>query len=270
MQPALFLTRPPPPRLLPWVEAVWFVRGELPLRRERILPGGRPQLLVNVAEDELRTWTGPALDRLRTTGGACLAGTQPEAFAIDTAEQRAIVGVSFRPCGLAPFAPPEALTGTHVDLRELVPVDGERLRERLVPLRDRPGALLDATVRLLERWAAPIAPDLAIALALARLDAGDPVAAVADGLGFTARHLHRRFTARVGVPPKRYARLARFRRVLAAAAAAGDRVDWGLLAHRHRYADQAHLAHDFRELAGIPPSAFRPVSRDSFGHALLA
>ena len=69
------------------------------------------------------------------------------------------------------------------------------------------------------------------------------------------RTLQRRFTAEVGVGPKAYQRVVRFRRAFALVSAASE---GGLAAAAHRagYYDQAHLNRDFRRFAGAPPRAF--------------
>jgi Helix-turn-helix domain len=74
------------------------------------------------------------------------------------------------------------------------------------------------------------------------------------------RHLAARFERDVGVSPKQAARLIRFeaaRRRLGA-------VPLARLAAEHGYADQAHLAREFRALAGTPPTAF-PILQDDAG-----
>ncbi len=93
-----------------------------------------------------------------------------------------------------------------------------------------------------------------------------PVAALAAETGWSARHLGARFRAETGLSPKAAARVFRFdeaRRRLAraattpagvGAAGAGARVRLADLAAECGYYDQAHLAADFRALAGCAPS----------------
>jgi AraC-like DNA-binding protein len=84
------------------------------------------------------------------------------------------------------------------------------------------------------------------------------VAALAAETGWSARHLGEQFRAETGLTPKAGARVVRFdraRRRLLARSAAGDRVVLAAFAAECGYYDQAHLARDFRALAGCPPSA---------------
>ncbi len=90
------------------------------------------------------------------------------------------------------------------------------------------------------------------------------IADLAAETGWSNRHLTSRFRAEVGLSPKAAARVIRFdraRRLLtaqASAAAAAEpaaaRYRLADLAATCGYFDQAHLARDFRALAGCPPS----------------
>ena len=84
---------------------------------------------------------------------------------------------------------------------------------------------------------------------VAALAAGRSVAATADALGLSPRQLHRRSLTAFGYGPKTLAGVLRLRRALALA---GDGMPFAQVAAQAGYADQAHLARDVRELAGMP------------------
>jgi transcriptional regulator GlxA family with amidase domain len=77
-----------------------------------------------------------------------------------------------------------------------------------------------------------------------------------DGLAHAAsvspRRLRELFLREVGVPPKRLARILRFRQALEALATAPS-LDLTQLALACGYYDQAHLYRDFRDLAAMTP-----------------
>jgi transcriptional regulator GlxA family with amidase domain len=84
------------------------------------------------------------------------------------------------------------------------------------------------------------------------------VSALAEGTGWSGRHLASRFRAEIGLTPKAAARVIRFDRarkllVQRLAAGGGDHFLADLAADCG-YFDQAHLAREFRALAGCPPS----------------
>ena len=82
------------------------------------------------------------------------------------------------------------------------------------------------------------------------------VSALAAGTGWSGRHLTSRFRAEIGLTPKAAARVIRFSRArqLLVANLADTQYRLADLAVTCGYFDQAHLAREFRALAGCPPS----------------
>jgi AraC-like DNA-binding protein len=77
------------------------------------------------------------------------------------------------------------------------------------------------------------------------------VRALAVELGWSPRRLIERFRDDIGLPPKAAARVIRFDRAVAALRTGQPRI--AEVAAACGYADQAHLARDFRALGGITP-----------------
>lgn len=185
------------------------------------------------------------------------------------------------------------LAGAHTPLDALWGDEAERLRARLGDEQSLERRLELVEAALLARLARARAVHPAVAAALARLgDASHGVGLHGShgesrrvGLGFddgsrgarddsvrsdairaddTIRGLvaesgysHRRFvtlfTDAVGLSPKRYARVVRFGRALAALPSARS---CARLAQEMGYADQAHFNREFREMTGMTPSAY--------------
>jgi AraC-like DNA-binding protein len=83
------------------------------------------------------------------------------------------------------------------------------------------------------------------------------VSELAAGTGWSERHLTGRFRAEIGLAPKAAARVIRFdraRKLLVRKLTAGGDYLLADLAADGGYFDQAHLAREFRALAGCPPS----------------
>jgi len=78
------------------------------------------------------------------------------------------------------------------------------------------------------------------------------VAALASQVGLSERQLRRGFADVVGMTPKRFLRVVRFRRALQVARRARS-ADWAAIAESEGYFDQAHLIAEFRELSGTTP-----------------
>ena len=74
-------------------------------------------------------------------------------------------------------------------------------------------------------------------------------------LGISRKHLGSLFRAHVGLTPKAYARVFRFRRAVDFARR-GRRLDWARVAMACGYYDQAHFNREFREFSGMSPGEF--------------
>ncbi|MDB4930429.1 MAG: transcriptional regulator, Fis family protein, partial [Myxococcaceae bacterium] len=143
-----------------------------------------------------------------------------------------------------------------------------RLRDRLAAARDPidaaailAGALAERVATMDGRRAHP-----RLVLAAAERLAGASVNAVAADLGVSERHLRRVFREAVGMGPKAFARLARFRRALRAAREGGP-ANWAGIAAATGYYDQAHLIEEFRAIAGVTPRALLGELASSRPHA---
>ena len=97
--------------------------------------------------------------------------------------------------------------------------------------------------------------DPLVVAACGALSAGVPVGKVAAELGVLPRTLRRRFTAQVGLGPKRFAQVQRLQRVVRDLDGWAS-VDWAGVAARHGYADQPHLVEEFRQLVGVTPTGY--------------
>lgn len=262
------VTHPVPPALRPFVGSIAYYENAFAHTRERVLPTGRAQLLVNLHDDRMTVHRDDGTEV--RIGGIGLSGTWPARTVIDPADQTAVICVAFRPGGAYPFfaASQSAVAGQLVGLDELWGPGGATLRGRLLDAPTPAERLRLVERALVERAAGMLCPDAATAYAVAALGRGTPVAAVADRLGRTPRGFIRTFTERVGLPPKRFARIRRFQRLLASIP--HDRpADWASLAGACGYYDQSHLIREFRALAGMTPGEYRPRNPQERNHVPL-
>jgi len=112
---------------------------------------------------------------------------------------------------------------------------------------------------LAARIAAAPAVDPGVAWSLGVLAGSGGRAAIgglAGELGWSHRRLIARFRDAVGMPPKRVARILRFERLIALIGA-DPALGWARAAAECGFADQAHLAREVRDLAGVTPTALR-------------
>ncbi|MFE7270281.1 helix-turn-helix domain-containing protein [Streptomyces sp. NPDC057623] len=188
------------------------------------------------------------MDLLWNDGRLLVAGPDTRAY-VASGDTSAWAGVRFYP-GTAPGylgVPAHELRDLRVDLVDLWPAaEVRRLRGRIEAAADPVTALEEVA---LERAAGARAPDPVLRQVVAALAAGRPVAGTADELGLGARKLHRRCLTAFGYGPKTLARILRLQRALALARGGTAFAD---TAAQAGYADQAHLARDVKELAGMP------------------
>lgn len=169
--------------------------------------------------------------------------------------------VRFRPQGATCLGlPAHLLRGKSLSLDELWEAPG---RDRAANLMDE---MLSSShparrVAVLEDFLAelPFRRDMRLEQALKLLaqpttsEVGGQVALAARELRLSSRQLERLFLERVGVSPKRYARLRRFER---AVRLAREERPLGEVAFASGYSDQAHFIREFRSLTGEAPRSF--------------
>ncbi|WP_266167880.1 helix-turn-helix domain-containing protein [Dyella subtropica] len=250
----------PAPPLDALVERLW--DWDMPAaghHYERVLPTPGASLIINLHENETRVYSDDTARRCVRAPAAIIGGPCLRSQIIDTAEQVRVMGVVFRPGGA------HALTGEDhgvlaehdIGLEDLFGGAARQLRERLLHTPDPTQRLA-----VLEHWlrARIHTPSLdpAVRHALSFLHRQPQVARIAAlvrDTGLSEYRFGRLFRRQVGMGPKRYARLMRFRAVVDEAHSLAS-VDWSQVAADNGYSDQAHLVHEFRDFAGMTPSAF--------------
>jgi len=212
------------------------------------------------------------VDILWQDGGqpAFAVGMMSTAIHVTSAGPVRTVAVRFKPGAAGAFlaTPLHALTDQRADIDLLW---GRSAADRLADalwsreLGDRERLALIET-HLLERLreSAPQAGGGAlISRAVSLIDTssgGVRIDDLAAQLGVSRQHLAAQFRTRVGLSPKLYARICRFRRATAALKAS-PAPDWARLALDCGYFDQSHLIHDFQQFAGSAPERFLTAAR---------
>ncbi|MGV9677707.1 helix-turn-helix domain-containing protein [Nocardia sp. NPDC003482] len=150
--------------------------------------------------------------------------------------------------------PVAALGAWVIDLTDLLGRDAVELRERISATdvwAERFAVLDEILLRRVGEVAIDPALDRAWRLLTDR-SAVPRVADVATEIGWSRRHLGHRFAAEFGITPKDAARLARFEASHRMLRSPGTTI--ARVAAATGYYDQAHMAREWRELAGVPPS----------------
>lgn len=226
---------------------------------ERVLPQPAAQLIINLHEDETRVYVDDATRRCIRSSGSVLGGPMLRSEIIDTAEQRRVMGVIFRAGGAHRLTGVDAdvLLGRDIDLADLFGHAAVLLREQLLESRSA-WQRLGVLAAWLHGRMHPAACHPAVTRAVAALELAPQVTRIpllARDAGISERRLGLLFRRHIGMSPKHYARLLRFRGVVDHAHTA-IKINWSQVAADSGFCDQAHLTHEFRRFAGITPSAF--------------
>lgn len=246
--------------LAPYVAMIWDCQMEVQaFGLERILPKAGASLIINLAEDETRSYRNEGQWRCQRRSGSVLVGPGTRHFIIDTAEQCDVIGVEFHPGGARSIfnVPLDQFRDADTDLDDLAPSDARRLREQLLEAGSASRRIAVLHRWLLDRLNDTVLPTVVIH-ALKRLQCAPRTQSVADMAGYaglSVRRLSALFRENIGVGPKRFLRLQRFGDVIAGAHSRNT-INWSALAADCGYHDQSHLVHEFREFSGLAPGTW--------------
>ena len=239
----------PPAHLAPYLACSWTAE-----------PNGKHMLVPDGCVDLL--WT--------SRGELWVCGPETRAWRFELPDGTTAVGVRFRP-GIPSVVfdvDSSTLRDRRVALRDLVDAGAEialmndishagTATARLSAIELFVGRLARASETGRRRTVAHVNRRFAETVVNALTDDSRiSQARLADRLGMTARHLHRRSLTVFGYGTTHLGRLLRFQRFLAFAELDRAAAPIARLAVEAGFSDHAHLARDCRNLTGLAPSAF--------------
>jgi AraC-like DNA-binding protein len=86
-----------------------------------------------------------------------------------------------------------------------------------------------------------------------------------DKFNISRRWLEKQFAAQIGISPKEYARILRFKSLLSKTITTPS-VSWGSLIEQYGYYDQSHLIRDFQAFTGQSPRQYFKTSVSEFNN----
>lgn len=201
-----------------------------------------------------------------------LIGPHSRPFEIHIAGRQRVLGAHFQFGGITPFLdmPADELHNQIIALPDIWSEAACALRASLDEARSIP-EMFDLLERfLLSRFTfRPLHPVVPFSIhQLLQPNAASTISTITDAVGLSKRRFAQVFREQVGLKPKMFARVRRFQRVLGQVNAA-TRVDWAEVAIQHGYSDQAHLIHEFRDMAGLSPTAYLAKRDGRLNHFVL-
>jgi AraC-like DNA-binding protein len=234
----------PPDRLKQFVECFWTVDPANALQEYPVLPDGCVDIVYS-----------PGVAR-----GLQLVGTMTTArrFAISAGDVQ--FGVRFRPAMSRSFLPlpgPETLDKA-IALSDIWDACGSRLNQQISEAQ----SVRQCIDLIEERLANPrdITVVQLICTSIVEQAGQVRIDDVAFQAGFSTRQLRRLFLEQVGLSPKHFCRIIRFRSSVSRLSERGP-ADWAQMALECGYYDQAHLINEFRQFSGYTPGEFAVLKR---------
>jgi AraC-like DNA-binding protein len=247
----IYLERVPAAPLNQYIRTLWYTHApEAPAGRERILPSGCIQVIVNLAGDFIHPEHVPSL----------IAGARSECEIVDRADMADLIGIVFEPGGFTPFVSDAADTFSNrfTALEDVWGAKAKTLRDRLRDIPAPSGKLLVLEQFLRGSFAPHMQRNRTVDFALncfTTAPAISTVREVAEQTGWSMRHFSQIFREEVGLTPKVWCRVQRFQRAVRLLHAGAD-VAWAELALDLGYYDQSHFANEFRAFSGIDATTY--------------
>jgi AraC-like DNA-binding protein len=265
----IYLERQPGPLLAPFVRAFWYASAtETTFARERILPSGCVEVILNLARDFLMDCPEGRPDA--ATAPALVVGARSIYEIVDTADMAALIGIHFKPGGFASFVGERAdqFSNLSLPLEALWGASVERLRDALREIEDAEARLAYLERFLLERLAAQRPRHPMVDFALVRFAQHDSLATIRDvarSTGWSERRFSQVFREEVGFSPKAWCRIERFQRAVRQLHRGID-VRWAELALDCGFYDQSHFANEFRAFSGVDATTYSALRTGFANH----
>lgn len=244
------------------IRVLWCAQaGEVAHRRERVLPTGCTQIILNLKRDYLLDCPEGGVDCRMPA--ALVVGARSMYEVVDTSDMADLIGIVFEPGGFPAFALDAAdlFSNRSVALEYIWGRDAEGLRNLLREVASperrlscmerflcgRLGARAELDVR---------SPQVSFALRyFAEFSSVASVRETARQIGWSERRFSQVFREQVGLTPKVWCRVQRFQRAVRQLHAGMD-VRWAELALDCGYYDQSHFANEFRAFSGMDLSTY--------------
>jgi AraC-like DNA-binding protein len=219
-----------------------------------VLPDGRPELILHFADPFERVSDAGAAVR---QPAVIFAGQLRSQLLLRPTGRVSVLGIRFRPDGAAAIVglPQHLLAGQTLPVSDLLPSIGRALEE----IRTSGATSSEAAASIQALLVAHVAGHALdwqvrfVVDSMRRRPGLVSVDRLAAQAGLSRRQLERRFTDKVGISPKRLARVIRFQHALRVLDQAPSPNRGTITAIECGFSDQAHFIRDFRDLAGCAP-----------------
>ena len=257
----IFVQHQPSPVIKSCVRLLWYCRAPaLPHARERVLPRGEMEIIVNLACDTLTELSMEQPGAVYALPPCIVVGPLRRYDLVDTRDLTELVGIVFWPGGAAPFLREDAgaFFERFISLEDVVPCRDLRalLHEQMSPQRK----LVALESWLIARLAGRPLQRKPVAVQALNLLRHHSVHHAARSLSLSERRLHQIVKTEIGLSPKLWSRMQRFQHAVALLHA-GAEPRWEQLALECGFYDQSHFCNEFKAFSGMDPSTYSDARR---------
>ncbi|HMQ05244.1 MAG TPA: helix-turn-helix domain-containing protein [Pyrinomonadaceae bacterium] len=258
--------RGPGPRYIRQIRCYWSLEDEpeTSMSVEPVVPDGCPEIVFNLAARFRRYGLS---EKGSTQPRSLVSGQLTKGILIGPTGSVDLFGVRFQPAGAFAFLrhPLSEMTDRIVDLAAIIGNWESLLYEKLAGARSfesRIAIFEQSLHRFSDRSEVP--DELVHAVSQFSMN-GATVGELSYEVGWSIRRLERQFEKFVGVRPKMFSRIARFRRLMGKLEVDGihDLADAALACG---YFDQSHMNHEFKHFTGFTPLQFMDTAHRISGH----
>ncbi|GAB6013258.1 DUF6597 domain-containing transcriptional factor [Viscerimonas tarda] len=246
-------------RLTPFIETYWIAEGFIGNGeiRSKIFPDGCVDILFSFGEAS----EANGLQRFLPN----IVGTTTSFIEVMYAGKTQMFGIRFKPAGITAFTrvPIHEFTNQRVDMTLVETLFDERfydiLSEQFIATSHAVSLQQRVDNYLLNKLSSLFTPDRQIVCAVDLIEQAQgklSLANVASRVCLGERHFERKFKTAVGISPKAFAKIVKFKNTLQYLKN-HPRENLFSIAIDCGYYDQAHLIKDFRALTGDVPTHFR-------------
>jgi AraC-like DNA-binding protein len=249
--------------LRPFIECFWFLQTKVvpPAQLEEIIfADARADIVFSFGSPYLRRNAGQQ-DHTQMMSVSNLDAQRRYPVHISQQGQLHLIGVRFRPGGLAAFIrlPTGELDGLTLGLRDVFGQRGDDLEYQLFEAAGQRHMQLNLLNEFfMQNLEVRSAHALVthVAAAIAERHGRAAIRDLSREYGYSIRTLDRLFHQVMGLSPKFYVRIARFRHTLNCLVHRPE-IEWADIVSTYGYYDQPHFIKEFVEFTGIRPEAYR-------------
>lgn len=227
---------------------------------ERFIPDGNVELLIDLRDGPQYVFDNETLAPIQTCRHVWTSGLRTKPITIPSGDDSSMMVVGFQKGMAHPFFPfpMNEISDSVVDSDLIWDREFLILREQLLATNDSSKRFALVEHHLLSMIQGIDEPNSCIGFALEALT-NNPLdrslSELSEKIGYSQKHFISMFRKSVGVTPKKFQRIMRFREVISLLDDPRN-PEWTEIALKCGYFDQAHFINDFRTFSGFTPSEY--------------